>query len=155
MKSYKILIIKHKKWLNKQNVCHLQVILNKYVLKCHKNILLQYKKLGSYCSINMKQIIIHFFNCHTFFRPTTKKHIFLKGLNCKLKQKYINFFCRILNVLSNMKSMSLHSGKEKMIDVIMETMEKDLPSFMSNILSYASNPGLIISAVLLMVWVVT
>ncbi len=54
-----------------------------------------------------------------------------------------------------MKSMSLHSGKEKMIDVIMETMEKDLPSFMSNILSYASNPGLIISAVLLMVWVVT
>ncbi len=61
----------------------------------------------------------------------------------------------MLNVLSNMKSMSLHSGKEKMIDVIMETMEKDLPSFMSNILSYASNPGLIISAVLLMVWVVT
>ncbi len=54
-----------------------------------------------------------------------------------------------------MKSMSLHSGKEKMFDVIMETIEKDLPPFMTNIFSYASNPGLIISAVLLMVWVVT
>lgn len=51
--------------------------------------------------------------------------------------------------------MSLHSGKDMMYDVIMETIEKDLPSFMADIFSYASNPGLIMSAVLLMVWVVT
>ncbi|XP_059406910.1 transmembrane channel-like protein 2-B isoform X1 [Carassius carassius] len=43
------------------------------------------------------------------------------------------------------------SGKDKMYDVIMETIEKDLPPFMADIFSYASNPGLIISAVLLMV----
>ncbi|XP_030647679.1 transmembrane channel-like protein 2-B [Chanos chanos] len=43
------------------------------------------------------------------------------------------------------------SGREKMYDVIMETIEKDLPPFMADIFSYASNPGLIIPAVLLMV----
>uniref|UniRef100_A0A8C2BE32 Transmembrane channel-like protein n=1 Tax=Cyprinus carpio TaxID=7962 RepID=A0A8C2BE32_CYPCA len=43
------------------------------------------------------------------------------------------------------------SGKDKMYDVIMETIEKDLPPFMADIFSYASNPGLIIPAVLLMV----
>ncbi|KAF7667885.1 hypothetical protein LDENG_00042330 [Lucifuga dentata] len=43
------------------------------------------------------------------------------------------------------------SGQAKMYDVIMETIERDLPSFISNIFSYATNPGLIIPGVLLMV----
>ncbi|XP_056312885.1 transmembrane channel-like protein 2-B [Danio aesculapii] len=43
------------------------------------------------------------------------------------------------------------SGKDKMYDVITETIDKDLPPFMADIFSYASNPGLIISVVLLMV----
>ncbi len=45
------------------------------------------------------------------------------------------------------------SGQEKMYDVIMETIEQDLPSFIGNIFTYATNPGLILPAVLLMVWV--
>uniref|UniRef100_A0A3Q3K813 Transmembrane channel-like protein n=1 Tax=Monopterus albus TaxID=43700 RepID=A0A3Q3K813_MONAL len=44
------------------------------------------------------------------------------------------------------------SGKAKMFDVIMETIDLDLPAFMGTIFSYAANPGLIIPAVLLMVW---
>ncbi|XP_016147210.1 transmembrane channel-like protein 2-B [Sinocyclocheilus grahami] len=43
------------------------------------------------------------------------------------------------------------SGQDQMYDVIMETIEKDLPPFMADIFSYASNPGLIMPAVLLMV----
>ncbi|KAF3702297.1 Transmembrane channel-like protein 2-A [Channa argus] len=43
------------------------------------------------------------------------------------------------------------SGKEKMFDVIMETIDLDLPAFMGTVFSYAANPGLIIPAVLLMV----
>ncbi|XP_056147135.1 transmembrane channel-like protein 2-A [Lampris incognitus] len=43
------------------------------------------------------------------------------------------------------------SGKAKMFDVIMETIELDLPAFMGTLFSYAANPGLIIPAVLLMV----
>ncbi|XP_035514021.1 transmembrane channel-like protein 2-B [Morone saxatilis] len=43
------------------------------------------------------------------------------------------------------------SGQEKMYDVIMETIEKDLPAFIGNIFTYATNPGLILPAVLLMV----
>ncbi|XP_034025698.1 transmembrane channel-like protein 2-B [Thalassophryne amazonica] len=43
------------------------------------------------------------------------------------------------------------SGQEKMYDVVMETIERDLPSFIGNIFSYATNPGLIMPAVLLMV----
>ncbi|XP_051278933.1 transmembrane channel-like protein 2-B [Dicentrarchus labrax] len=43
------------------------------------------------------------------------------------------------------------SGQEKMYDVIMETIEKDLPAFIGNLFSYATNPGLILPAVLLMV----
>lgn len=43
------------------------------------------------------------------------------------------------------------SGKPKMFDVIMETIDLDLPAFMGTIFSYAANPGLIIPAVLLMV----
>ncbi|XP_037634339.1 transmembrane channel-like protein 2-B [Sebastes umbrosus] len=43
------------------------------------------------------------------------------------------------------------SGQQKMYDVVMETIEQDLPSFISNIFSYATNPGLILPAVLLMV----
>ncbi|MCJ8748479.1 hypothetical protein PDJAM_G00165290 [Pangasius djambal] len=38
-----------------------------------------------------------------------------------------------------------------MIDVIIETIELDLPAFMGKLFSYAANPGLIIPAVLLMV----
>ncbi|XP_034048334.1 transmembrane channel-like protein 2-A isoform X1 [Thalassophryne amazonica] len=43
------------------------------------------------------------------------------------------------------------SGKEKMFDVIMETIDLDLPAFMGTLFSYVANPGLIIPAVLLMV----
>ncbi|XP_015228662.1 PREDICTED: transmembrane channel-like protein 2 [Cyprinodon variegatus] len=43
------------------------------------------------------------------------------------------------------------SGKTKMFDVIMETIDLDLPAFMGTLFSYAANPGLIIPAVLLMV----
>ncbi|KAG9354045.1 hypothetical protein JZ751_012169, partial [Albula glossodonta] len=43
------------------------------------------------------------------------------------------------------------SGKEKMFDVIMETIDLDLPAFMGTLFSYAANPGLIIPAVLLMI----
>ena len=45
------------------------------------------------------------------------------------------------------------SGQEKMYDVVMETIEQDLPSFKGNIFTYATNPGLIMPAVLLMVYV--
>lgn len=45
------------------------------------------------------------------------------------------------------------SGKAKMFDVIMETIDLDLPAFMGTLFSYAANPGLIIPAVLLMVYV--
>lgn len=44
----------------------------------------------------------------------------------------------------------LNSGREKMYDVVIETIQ-NLPAFMANIFTYASNPGLIISVVLLMV----
>eukprot|EP00063_Salmo_salar_P052083 XP_014026918.1 PREDICTED: transmembrane channel-like protein 2 [Salmo salar] len=43
------------------------------------------------------------------------------------------------------------SGRAQMYDVVMETIEKDLPAFIGNIFTYATNPGLIIPAVLLMV----
>ncbi|XP_029366130.1 transmembrane channel-like protein 2-B isoform X2 [Echeneis naucrates] len=43
------------------------------------------------------------------------------------------------------------SGQEKMYDVVMKTIEQDLPSFIGNIFTYATNPGLIMPAVLLMV----
>uniref|UniRef100_A0AAX7VBU5 Transmembrane channel-like protein n=1 Tax=Astatotilapia calliptera TaxID=8154 RepID=A0AAX7VBU5_ASTCA len=42
------------------------------------------------------------------------------------------------------------SGKDKMFDIIMETIDLDLPAFMGTLFSYAANPGLIIPAVLLM-----
>ncbi|XP_053328208.1 transmembrane channel-like protein 2-B [Spea bombifrons] len=44
------------------------------------------------------------------------------------------------------------SGKQRMYDVIQETMEKDFPSFISNLFGYVANPGVIIAVVLLMVW---
>ncbi|KAM6965411.1 transmembrane channel-like protein 2-B [Aplochiton taeniatus] len=43
------------------------------------------------------------------------------------------------------------SGRPNMYGVLMETIEKDLPSFIGNIFIYATNPGLIMPAVLLMV----
>uniref|UniRef100_A0A8C9WQ08 Transmembrane channel-like protein n=1 Tax=Scleropages formosus TaxID=113540 RepID=A0A8C9WQ08_SCLFO len=43
------------------------------------------------------------------------------------------------------------SGKQKMYDVIIETIDKDLPAFLGTLFTYAANPGLIIPAVLLMV----
>uniref|UniRef100_A0A3P8WDA7 Transmembrane channel-like protein n=1 Tax=Cynoglossus semilaevis TaxID=244447 RepID=A0A3P8WDA7_CYNSE len=43
------------------------------------------------------------------------------------------------------------SGKTKMYNVIMETIDLDLPAFVGSLFSYAANPGLIIPAVLLMV----
>lgn len=46
---------------------------------------------------------------------------------------------------------SYYSGKTKMIDVIMETIDLDLPAFIGTLFGYVANPGLIIPAVLLMV----
>ncbi|XP_061905596.1 transmembrane channel-like protein 2-B [Entelurus aequoreus] len=43
------------------------------------------------------------------------------------------------------------SGQKKMYDVVMETIEQDLPAFIGNIFTHATNPGLIMPAVLLMV----
>ncbi|KAM5191601.1 transmembrane channel-like protein 2-A [Mantella aurantiaca] len=43
------------------------------------------------------------------------------------------------------------SGKNRMYDVLQETMIKDFPPFMTTVLGYASNPGIIIAAVLLMI----
>ncbi|XP_029019087.1 transmembrane channel-like protein 2-B isoform X2 [Betta splendens] len=43
------------------------------------------------------------------------------------------------------------SGQDKMYNVVMDTINQDLPSFISNIFSYATNPGVIMPAVLLMV----
>lgn len=48
-------------------------------------------------------------------------------------------------------SIIVTSGQEKMYDIIMQTIEQDLPAFVGNIFTYATNPGLIIPAVLLMV----
>ncbi|XP_072925933.1 transmembrane channel-like protein 2-A [Hemitrygon akajei] len=43
------------------------------------------------------------------------------------------------------------SGKAKMFEVIMETIEYDFPAFIGKLFSYASNPGLILPGILLMV----
>ncbi|KAJ1206856.1 hypothetical protein NDU88_002251 [Pleurodeles waltl] len=43
------------------------------------------------------------------------------------------------------------SGKNKMYDIIQETMESDFPAFVVQIFGYVANPGLIIPAVLLMI----
>uniref|UniRef100_A0A3Q2NUK6 Transmembrane channel-like protein n=1 Tax=Fundulus heteroclitus TaxID=8078 RepID=A0A3Q2NUK6_FUNHE len=43
------------------------------------------------------------------------------------------------------------SGQEKMYDVVIETIDQDLPAFIGNIFIYASNPGLIMPAILLMI----
>ncbi|KAM4706968.1 transmembrane channel-like protein 2-B [Discoglossus pictus] len=42
------------------------------------------------------------------------------------------------------------SEKQRMYDVIQETFQKDFPPFITQVLGYVSNPGLIIAAVLLM-----
>lgn len=54
---------------------------------------------------------------------------------------------------SHSDPFDIRSGKAKMFDVIMETIDLDLPAFMGTLFSYAANPGLIIPAVLLMVYV--
>ncbi|XP_053181544.1 transmembrane channel-like protein 1 [Scomber japonicus] len=43
------------------------------------------------------------------------------------------------------------SGKNRMFDVIQETLESDFPAWFSKIFSYASNPGLVLPFILLMV----
>ncbi|GCC25114.1 hypothetical protein chiPu_0003519 [Chiloscyllium punctatum] len=43
------------------------------------------------------------------------------------------------------------SGKAKMFEVIMETIQYDFPAFIGKLFSYASNPGLILPGILLMV----
>ncbi|KAG5272613.1 hypothetical protein AALO_G00167450 [Alosa alosa] len=43
------------------------------------------------------------------------------------------------------------SGKAKMFDVVMETIDLDLPAFIGTLFGYVANPGLIIPGVLLMV----
>lgn len=52
---------------------------------------------------------------------------------------------------TNLLHRGVSSGKAKMFDVIMETIDLDLPAFMGTLFSYAANPGLIIPAILLMV----
>ncbi|XP_062873934.1 transmembrane channel-like protein 2-B [Trichomycterus rosablanca] len=65
-------------------------------------------------------------------------------------------FLSLMPVVYTMMTMSPSfdcgpfSGREKMYDVVIETIQ-NLPSFMAKIFTYASNPGLIISVVLLMV----
>lgn len=44
----------------------------------------------------------------------------------------------------------LHSGKNRMYDVIQETIENDFPTFLGKIFAFLANPGLIIPAILLM-----
>lgn len=55
------------------------------------------------------------------------------------------------HALSYSDRVGVRSGRAKMFDVIMETIDLDLPAFMGTLFSYAANPGLIIPAVLLMV----
>nr|XP_033818408.1 transmembrane channel-like protein 1 [Geotrypetes seraphini] len=43
------------------------------------------------------------------------------------------------------------SGKDKMFEIIAETLENDFPSWFGKVFSYASNPGLILPFILLMV----
>uniref|UniRef100_UPI003AADB0C2 transmembrane channel-like protein 1 n=1 Tax=Centroberyx gerrardi TaxID=166262 RepID=UPI003AADB0C2 len=43
------------------------------------------------------------------------------------------------------------SGKNRMFDVIQETLESDFPAWFSKVFSYASNPGLVLPFLLLMV----
>uniref|UniRef100_A0A4X1SIM6 Transmembrane channel-like protein n=1 Tax=Sus scrofa TaxID=9823 RepID=A0A4X1SIM6_PIG len=42
------------------------------------------------------------------------------------------------------------SGKNRMYDVIQETVENDFPTFLGKIFAFLANPGLIIPAILLM-----
>ncbi|TMS03648.1 Transmembrane channel-like protein 1 [Larimichthys crocea] len=42
-------------------------------------------------------------------------------------------------------------GKKRMFDVIQETLESDFPAWFSRVFSYASNPGLVLPFILLMV----
>ena len=44
----------------------------------------------------------------------------------------------------------LSSGKNRMYDVIQETVENDFPTFLGKIFAFLANPGLIIPAILLM-----
>lgn len=45
------------------------------------------------------------------------------------------------------------SGKNRMFEVIGETLEHDFPSWMAKILRQLSNPGLVIAVILVMVYV--
>lgn len=61
--------------------------------------------------------------------------------------------CHARTHVHRLDLVAIPSGKAKMFDVIMETIDLDLPAFMGTLFSYAANPGLIIPAVLLMVYV--
>lgn len=52
----------------------------------------------------------------------------------------------LLNFLFN-------SGKTRMFEVISETLEHDFPSWFGKVFGYASNPGLVLPFILLMVYV--
>lgn len=47
-------------------------------------------------------------------------------------------------------SSFLSSGKNRMYDVLHETIESDFPTFLGKIFAFLANPGLIIPAILLM-----
>lgn len=48
-------------------------------------------------------------------------------------------------------SFSFASGKNRMYDVIQETLDSDFPPWFSKGFSYVSNPGLVLPFILLMV----
>lgn len=66
-------------------------------------------------------------------------------INVSSTQNLITFLSQLLS--------SLCSGKNRMFDVIHETLESDFPAWFSKVFSYASNPGLVLPFILLMVWV--
>lgn len=64
------------------------------------------------------------------------------------------FVLRIYNLITLryvLVIFSLHSGKKRMFDVIQETLESDFPAWFSKVFSSASNPGLVLPFILLMV----
>ena len=52
-------------------------------------------------------------------------------------------------------SLFFSSGKNRMFEVIGETLEHDFPSWMAKILRQLSNPGLVIAVVLVLAYVLS
>ena len=80
----------------------------------------------------------------------------------KYNNNVLSYICSLVDFLlieslyatNNVLYLTLSSsGQKQMYDVVMETIDQDLPAFIGNIFTYATNPGLIMPAVLLMVYV--